>query len=107
MSGQAMTVVFLILVVNQVLATVTFGLCYGIGSNWWSTPVGRHLMFYTIAAGAIDMSWLLLATVKQPWLMYVLFTTMLTLGLLTWQRVWLVIKVQRRRETHDHGEGDL
>jgi hypothetical protein len=88
--------IFLVLVGNQVLATASFAAVYGTGSDWRASPIGRHLMFYTSAAGAIDVSWLLLLLFKQWWLMYLLFFAQAALGVLTWQRVYLVVKAQRQ-----------
>lgn len=88
--------IFLVLVCNQVAATATFAAVYGLGSNWRASEIGRHLMFYTVAAGAIDASWLLLLLFQQSWLMYLLFIAQAALGVLTWQRVYLVVKAQRR-----------
>jgi hypothetical protein len=87
--------IFLVLVCNQILATATFAAVYGTGSDWRASLIGRHLMFYTTAAGAIDLSWLLLLLFKQLWLMYLLFVAQAGLGALTWQRVYLVIRAQR------------
>ncbi len=91
-----MTAIFIVLAVNQIVATVVFAVCYAAGSAWRSSSIGRHLMFYTVAAASLDASWLLLVTVKQHWLAYVLFAAQLALGLLTWQRVWLVLRAQHK-----------
>jgi hypothetical protein len=88
-------VVFLVLVVNQLAAIATFVGIYGFQSGWRETAVGRHMMFWSVASGVLDLSWLLLLVVRFPWLMYLLFLAQGTVGLLTWQRVWLVWKAQR------------
>lgn len=93
MSGQA--VIFLVLVANQVIATTAFAVTYGFGSDWRASPLGRHLMFYTVASGLIDASWLLMFMFRRAWVTWVLLAAMLLLGMLTWQRVYLVVKTQR------------
>lgn len=89
-------VVFLVLVVNQLAAIATFIGIYGKQSGWRDTPVGRHMMFWSIAAGVLDLSWVLLIVVQRPWLMYMLLAAQGAVGLLTWQRVWLAWRAQRR-----------
>lgn len=89
-------VIFLVLVVNQLAAIATFVAIYGSQSGWRDTPVGRHMMFWSISAGVLDLSWVLLLVVRLPWLMYVLLVAQATVGLLTWQRVWLVWKAQQQ-----------
>lgn len=93
MNGQ--TIAYLLLVANQLVATIVFVIIYGRASAWRKTAVGRHLMYWAIAAGALDLSWLLLLALKWPWLIYLLFTVQAVFGLLTWQRVRLVWQAQR------------
>lgn len=98
MTGQTWT--FFALVGAQLLGTVTFVAIYS-RSDWWATPVGRHLMFFSIAAGSVDLSWSLLLIAQWPWLIYVLFTTQAALAALIWQRVRLVWRAQREAEAED------
>jgi hypothetical protein len=93
---NALAVVFLILVVNQLVATATFIGIYGTQPGWRDTPVGRHMMFWSASAFVLDLSWVLLLVVKAPWLMYVLFAAQAAVGLVTWQRVWLAWTAQRQ-----------
>lgn len=85
---------FVLLVGNQLAATIVFLGLYGLRSRWRDNPVGRHVMFWSAAAGVLDVSWLLLLIWQQPWLMYLLLAAQALVGLVTWQRVWLVWRAQ-------------
>jgi hypothetical protein len=93
-SGLAL--VYLVLVINQIVAVVAFVALYGTDRGWRDTAVGRHVMYWVLAAGALDLSWALLLVVRWPRLVYVLFAAQGLVGLVTWQRVWLIWKVRRR-----------
>lgn len=88
-------IVFLVLVVNQLLAVATFVGVYGAEGGWRDTAVGRHVMYWSVTAGVLDLSWLLLLVTQQAWLMFVLFAAQGAVGLVTWQRVWLVWRARR------------
>jgi hypothetical protein len=92
------TTAFLILVAFQLAGTVVFIALYVPSSDWRSSPVGRHLTYWAATAAALDLSWLLLLVVRWPWLVYVLLVVQATVGLLTWQRVRLVWRAQRRTD---------
>lgn len=92
---NAPAVVFLVLVLNQLIAVGTFIGIYGADRSWRATAVGRHVMYWSVTAGVLDLSWLLLLIVQQQWLMYALFAAQAAVGLVTWQRVWLVWKTRR------------
>lgn len=92
MNWQAL--IFLTLVANQLLATTIFVVIYA-RSDWRRNAVGRHLLYWSIAAGVIDLSWILLLVVQWPWLVLVLLGTQAVFGCLTWQRVALVWRAQR------------
>jgi hypothetical protein len=89
--------VFLALVLNQLVATMTSVVTYRRESDWRRSAVGRHLMYWLIATGALDASWVLLLLVRWPWLIFVLFAVQAALGALGWQRVWLVWRAQHGR----------
>jgi hypothetical protein len=91
-NGQ--TAIFLVLVVNQLVGTATFIGIYR-RSDWRANLTARHLMFWSLAAAALDLSWVLLAVLQIWWLMYLLFVAQAAVGVLTWQRVYLVVKAQR------------
>lgn len=97
---NAQAIVYMMLIVNQVAATGTFIGLYR-RSDWRSSPVGKHLMFFSIAFVAVDVAWLLLLLVQWPWLILVLFATQLALGALAWQRVRLVWQAQRAGPARD------
>lgn len=88
------TWIYLVLVTTQLAGTLTFIVIYR-RSDWRSTPIGRHLMFFSAAAGAVDLSWALLVIAKWSWLIYVLFAAQATFALLIWQRVRLVWQAQK------------
>lgn len=94
MNGQ--TVTFLVLVSNQIVGALAFLIVYGREPGWWRTPLGRHLMFWPTASAVVDLTWLLAVTLRWAWLVYLLLVAMAVVGLLTWQRVWLAWKAQRR-----------
>lgn len=91
---NGLTITFLVLVVFQLAAAVTFLAVYLRGSDW-RTPVGRHLAYWAGSAGALDLSWLLLLAARWQWLMFVLFAAQFLVGAVGWQRVWLVLKTRR------------
>lgn len=88
------TIAFVVLVANQFAATAVFMAVYGIGSRWRDSPVGRAVMFWSAAGAALDVSWLLLLVWQRGWLLYVLLVAQGLVGLLTWQRVYLVWRAQ-------------
>lgn len=87
--------IFLGLVSNQLLATTVFIAMYLRESDWQRSAVGRHLLYWPLAAGALDLSWVLLLLVQWPWLVFVLFAAQAVVGLLTWQRVRLVWRLAK------------
>ncbi len=91
----APAIVFLILVAYQLASALAFIAVYGRGRAWRATPVGRHLMYWVAAAGALDLSWLLLLVLRAPWLMFLLFAVQFALGTLGWQRVVMVYRARR------------
>jgi hypothetical protein len=94
-TGQA--IVFLVLVLNQLVAIATFIGFYGAAGGWRDTAVGRHVMAWSVTAGVLELSWLLLLLAQWPWLVYVLFGAQLAVGLVTWQRVWLVWRARHEQ----------
>lgn len=93
----AQTIVFLVLLANQLAATATFVVMYR-RTDWRHTAVGRHLAYWVTSAAALDLTWALIAVARQPWLIYVLFAAQAVVGVVGWQRVWLVWKAQHRDE---------
>ena len=77
------------------LAGIAFLALYGLRSPWRETEMGRHLMLFMIATTAEISSLLALALgVHVPlWLFAVGFGL---LDLVVLQRLWLLIKAQRR-----------
>ena len=93
MNWQA--VVFLALVLNQLAATVVFVITYVRASDWRRSAAGRHILYWSLAAGALDLTWLLLLLARWPWLVFALFVVQAVFGGLTWQRVALVLRPER------------
>lgn len=91
---SAEVVIFITLVMNQLLATGAFLGLYVTRSRWQSTPVGRHVLFWSGAAGVLDVTWLLILVWQKPWLIVPLFIAQGLVGVVTWQRVWLVWRAQ-------------
>lgn len=87
--------IFLVFVGVQLLAVVTFLALY-LKEGWPNTPVGRHVAYWTIAAGVVDLSWLLLILAQKSWLIWLLLAAQGAVGLVTWQRVWLVWQARHR-----------
>lgn len=87
--------VFLVLVLTQLVAVVAFLALY-LDEGWPPGAVGRHVAYWTIAAGVVDLSWLLLILVGQRWTVWFLFIAQGAVSAVTWQRVWLVWRVRRR-----------
>jgi hypothetical protein len=89
-------VIYLALVANQLLAVVAFLALYGRDGDWRDSAVGRHVMYWVLTAGALDLSWVLLLVARWAWLVWMLFVAQGLVGLVTWQRVWLVWQARRR-----------
>lgn len=89
-------IIFFALVANQLAATIAFIFLYLRESDWRRSAVGRHLLYWSTAAGALDLSWILLLVVRWPFLAFVLLGVQALVGGLTWQRVVLVRRAQRR-----------
>jgi hypothetical protein len=87
--------VFLGLIVYQLASAIAFVAVYGRSRAWRATPVGRHLMYWVVAAGALDLTWLLLLVLRAPSLMFLLFAVQFALGTLGWQRVVMVWRARR------------
>jgi hypothetical protein len=88
--------IYLALVGNQLLAVIAFTALYGADGSWRHTTIGRHVMYWVLASGALDLSWMLILLVKAAWLVWALFAAQGAVGAVTWQRVWLVWKARRR-----------
>jgi hypothetical protein len=90
-------VVYLLLVVNQMLAGGVFLGLYMARSGWWDTPVGRHLAYWVGTTCVVDLSWLLLLVVRWHWLVWLLLAAQLLVGVVGWQRVWLVWRTRHQQ----------
>jgi hypothetical protein len=87
--------VFALAVGNQALAGIVFIALYVRESDWRSSPVGRHMLYWSVAAVVLDLTWELLVLVPGLWIVFVLLAAQAAFGLLAWQRVWLVWRAQR------------
>lgn len=88
MNGYALA--YLGLVLNQLLSALVFLALYITQPGWRSSAVGRHITYWVGATCVVDLSWLALLAVRWSWLVYVLFGAQALVGLVGWQRVWLV-----------------
>lgn len=90
----ALTVVFLALMVAGAVGTGTCIVVYR-RSDWRSTSVGRHLMFYMSALLALYVISIVSFFVHALWMAAPLLIGHAVFDGLIWQRVYLVVKAQR------------
>lgn len=91
----ALTAVFLGLMVLGGLGTGTFVAVY-LRSDWSSSAVGRHLLFYSSALFCLYVLSILSFVIHALWMAAPLLIGHAVFDGLIWQRVVLVIKAQRR-----------
>lgn len=91
----ALTIVFLALMVLGALGTGAFVIVY-LRSDWHSTAIGKHLLFYSSALCFLYVASIVSFFVHALWMAFPLLTGHLIFDALIWQRVYLVVKAQRR-----------
>lgn len=93
---NGVTLAYLLLVINQLLAGGTFLVMYVSQSGWRGSPVARHVVYWVAATCVVDLSWLVLLIAQWQWLVYGLLAAQALVGVVGWQRVVLL-----RRPRHD------
>jgi hypothetical protein len=89
-----LTVVFLALMVLGALGTGTFVVVY-LRSDWRSSAIGRHLLFYSAALCFLYLTSIVSFFVHALWMAGPLLIGHAVFDALIWQRVYLVVKAQR------------
>lgn len=87
--------------VTAAVGTNLFVILYTVLAKWWKTQFGRHLFFFMLNM-ALIMDYALFALVYPDfeYRMHIRAVLLPALGLLTLQRVWILISVQiRKRRT--------
>ena len=82
-----------ILGVLMLLGVVTFLVIYWTRCRWRDSAIGRHMMYFMLALGAV----LIVRTLRYFWpdvtaLIYVGLATFSCLVLVIWQRVYLLVR---------------
>ena len=82
------------------LASVAFAVVYHLHAPWRSTPVGRHLMTFTLAIGALGAYTILITLWPEGTPAVVLRTArtvlLVVIAALVVQRIVMVVRVQHR-----------
>lgn len=89
-----LTVVFLALMAGGAAGTCAFVVVYT-RSDWRSSAIGRHLMFYSSALCFLYLASIVSLFVHALWMAFPLLAGHLVFDALIWQRVYLVVKAQR------------
>lgn len=91
---------FMAEMVAQLFASMVFLAVYLRETGWLPrnvrsmSPVGRHLVYWATATGAVAASWILVLTVRWAWFVYVLLAVEGAVTVLGWWRVVLVWRAQ-------------
>lgn len=79
------------------VGTIVFLALYWKCSMWRESPLGRHMLYFTLAfALVLAIRIVGLFWEGLPWLPYVRIVSYLFLVIVVWQRVWLLVKALRR-----------
>lgn len=91
-----LTAAFIGLMVLGAIGTGVFAAVYAWRSDWRSTEVGRHLLFYSTVLSCLYVMSIVSFFIHALWMAGPLLVGHAVFDALIWQRVVLVLRAQRR-----------
>lgn len=98
--------VYTVIVYFAWIGSLSFPLYYGIFKPWYKTTMGRHIFaFSTVIATAMTLLAIVPVFGAQPWRPAAGIVVVLAIGVVSWWRLYLAVKLGRRDRERDEDDG--